>query len=135
LSENSWDFTAPDGVPGFGPMRASDDVRELLAQVGRQGTGVTPASDAESGTFPRSQAADPQRQTASSPGSDELPQGGTHELVKGVEEAETAADGSTGFKSPNIDNKKQDVAAQTASNAKDLSVAPGPRGHGGALPR
>lgn len=24
LSENSWDFTAPDGVPGFGPLSAED---------------------------------------------------------------------------------------------------------------
>jgi len=135
LSENSWDFTAPDGVPGFGPMRASDDVGELLAQVGRQGTGVAPASDAESGSLPRSQAADAQRQAASSPGSDELPQGDTHELVKGVEESETAADGSTGMQSPNIDNKKQDVAARSTSNAKDLSPSIRPRGHGGALPR
>ena len=32
LSENSWDFTAPDGVPGFGSLDA-DQVRRLLAQV------------------------------------------------------------------------------------------------------
>jgi len=32
LSENSWDFTAPDGVPGFGSVTA-EDVRRLLAQL------------------------------------------------------------------------------------------------------
>ena len=32
LSENSWDFTAPDGVPGFGPF-APDAARQLVAQV------------------------------------------------------------------------------------------------------
>jgi hypothetical protein len=32
LSENSWDFTAPDGVPGFGTLTA-DDVRRLLARL------------------------------------------------------------------------------------------------------
>lgn len=31
LSENSWDFTAPDGVPGFGPLSA-DDASRLMAQ-------------------------------------------------------------------------------------------------------
>lgn len=31
LSENSWDFTAPDGVPGFGPLSAEDAGR-LMAQ-------------------------------------------------------------------------------------------------------
>jgi hypothetical protein len=32
LSENSWDFNAPDGVPGFGSVKA-EDLRQLLAQV------------------------------------------------------------------------------------------------------
>jgi hypothetical protein len=33
LAENSWDFTAPDGVPGFGALNETDVMR-LLA--GRQ---------------------------------------------------------------------------------------------------
>jgi hypothetical protein len=32
LSENSWDFTAPDGVPGFGSV-TGEEVRRLLRQV------------------------------------------------------------------------------------------------------
>jgi len=32
LSENSWDFNAPEGVPGFGPF-APDTARKLVAQV------------------------------------------------------------------------------------------------------
>src|ERR1051326_3493234 len=32
LSENSWDFTAPEGVPGFGPF-APGAARELVARV------------------------------------------------------------------------------------------------------
>jgi hypothetical protein len=32
LSENSWDFNAPGGVPGFGPVKA-EDIRQLLAQL------------------------------------------------------------------------------------------------------
>jgi Protein of unknown function (DUF3306) len=32
LSENAWDFTAPGGVPGFGPF-APDAARQLVAQV------------------------------------------------------------------------------------------------------
>src|SRR5207245_615081 len=32
LSENSWDFTAPGGVAGFGPLTA-EDARRLLAQA------------------------------------------------------------------------------------------------------
>ena len=32
LSQNAWDFTAPEGVPGFGPF-APDAARQLVAQV------------------------------------------------------------------------------------------------------
>jgi hypothetical protein len=33
LSENSWDFTAPDQIAGFGPMLPTDNVKEMLAQI------------------------------------------------------------------------------------------------------
>ena len=33
ISENAWDWNVPDGVPGFGPLRATDDVVQLLAQA------------------------------------------------------------------------------------------------------
>jgi Protein of unknown function (DUF3306) len=36
LSENAWDFTAPDGLPGFGPLEMTDELRRQVAQmVGR----------------------------------------------------------------------------------------------------
>jgi hypothetical protein len=33
LAENSWDFTAPEGVPGFGPLKAADDIRRMVAEI------------------------------------------------------------------------------------------------------
>jgi hypothetical protein len=33
LADYAWDWNAPDGVPGFGPMRASDNIAELLSQA------------------------------------------------------------------------------------------------------
>jgi hypothetical protein len=33
LADYAWDWNAPDGVPGFGPLRATDDVVQLLAQA------------------------------------------------------------------------------------------------------
>jgi hypothetical protein len=33
IAENQWDFTAPDSIPGFGPLQAVDDVRRLVADV------------------------------------------------------------------------------------------------------
>jgi hypothetical protein len=34
LAENAWDFTAPDGVPGFGPLDPAD-APQLLKRVGQ----------------------------------------------------------------------------------------------------
>jgi hypothetical protein len=31
LAENAWDFNVPNGAPGFGPIRATDDVRAMVA--------------------------------------------------------------------------------------------------------
>jgi hypothetical protein len=43
LADYAWDWNAPDGVPGFGPLRASDNVAELLAQaIGRLPKKETP---------------------------------------------------------------------------------------------
>src|SRR5207244_692206 len=33
LAETAWDFNKPGGAPGFGPLRAIDDVQRLAAQV------------------------------------------------------------------------------------------------------
>lgn len=33
LSENAWDWNAPEGVPGFGPPGPLDNIGELLAQA------------------------------------------------------------------------------------------------------
>lgn len=33
LSENSWDFTKPNEIAGFGPLDATHDVRQLLAEI------------------------------------------------------------------------------------------------------
>jgi len=33
LSENSWDFTAPDSIEGFGPLVPTDNVKRMLAQL------------------------------------------------------------------------------------------------------
>jgi hypothetical protein len=33
LQENDWDFTKPEGVPGFGPLPADVDIKKLLTQI------------------------------------------------------------------------------------------------------
>lgn len=33
IAENQWDFTDPTSIPGFGPLRETDDVPSLVAQA------------------------------------------------------------------------------------------------------
>jgi hypothetical protein len=33
LAENAWDFTDPNAMPGFGPLEATDDVRQMVEQI------------------------------------------------------------------------------------------------------
>jgi hypothetical protein len=33
MAENQWDFTAPEAMPGFGPLHPLDDVKKMLARV------------------------------------------------------------------------------------------------------
>jgi hypothetical protein len=47
LSENSWDFNAPGGVPGFGSLTA-EDARRLLARVMEEPEASDPARPAAS---------------------------------------------------------------------------------------
>jgi len=53
-AENAWDFNAPGGVPGFGPLRAIDDVQRLAALV----AGVLPPDDAEAAVRGKEEAAE-----------------------------------------------------------------------------
>jgi hypothetical protein len=44
IAENQWDFTDPTAIPGFGPLEATSDLRQLVAQaVGDLPTAPDPA--------------------------------------------------------------------------------------------
>jgi hypothetical protein len=46
LSENSWDFNAPDSMAGFGPLEMTDELRrQIMAMVGRNLAGEAPGKD------------------------------------------------------------------------------------------
>jgi hypothetical protein len=33
LSENAWDFTDPNAMPGFGPLESTEEIRRMIARV------------------------------------------------------------------------------------------------------
>jgi hypothetical protein len=137
LSENAWDFTAPDGVPGFGPLRASDDVRQLLAQVGR----LEPEPGAQSGaaavpsaggrpTVLESQADSTTAQTAGG-----NPPQQAHEVVNNADDAAGIESVPSTGQGGEIASRMNGVAGQNAPEAPQ-SVRPArARPHGRALPK
>ena len=88
LSENAWDFNAPDHVPGFGPVSA-EDVRRLLARSEQPGSASveTPSPAAPAGEASATAAANDERTP------EPEPPRGTNQSV--VAESETNEAGSS----------------------------------------
>jgi hypothetical protein len=64
IAENQWDFTDPASIPGFGPLRETDDVASLMAQaLGtlNQAAAAVSVEEAPLATDPRHSADDERR--------------------------------------------------------------------------
>jgi hypothetical protein len=134
LSENSWDFNAPDAIAGFGPIEMTD---ELRAQVARMlGGGVA-------GEAPNPCPAQAPQETLPSPeGVAELagaapktiPADVGSSAATGEDEGSGTPDGFAGSESLPHRNKT-DVAAQPGAAEVDDNQLSAKRLHGGALPK
>jgi hypothetical protein len=124
LAENQWDFTDPTAMPGFGPLEATDNVRDLVAQaMGKLGEAAEPATEEASGP----EQSSPQTAGAASAPSAErraqvagMPEGNEQHVAAGdsVEECNT-----TVF-----------VASQHVEPPAEEVPTPNRRTHGSALP-
>lgn len=124
LSENAWDFTAPDSMTGFGPLDPAE-VPRLLGQIfgETQTADAPPAASQQIASLSETTGADPQPSDtsgASATGSDGAPgQRGaapSPELVHRENSLEVKSD----------DNRRE--------SEQDNPVGRPRRGHGGALP-
>ena len=98
LSENAWDFNAPEGVPGFGPF-APDAARQLVAQV-------LGDPDPASGEMPSIPAVAQSDHSASGGDSE-------HEVVKAGERGGTQAPPAGGVRTPaEPEARRDDIAMQ-----------------------
>jgi hypothetical protein len=123
LAENSWDFTAPDAIPGFGPLNASpEEIRQLVDQIISRTTELAEAPDTETGQPPKSVAT-----AAPQP---EVPTQSVPPTTKA--QAEAMPDVHKGVQS---DQRPVDVAMQNDASHPDDDPPRPRRSRGGALPR
>jgi hypothetical protein len=121
LSENSWDFTKPESISGFGPLLPIDDVKRMLSRV----LGADDEPQAKELTQPAALRHEDSetKQTLD-----------VQQVATGEEELDTEnsvderADNSTPRCTQN------DLALQQESSAERHVSAPIKRRHGGALP-
>jgi len=139
LAENAWDFTAPQGVPGFGPLRPGEVIPQVLADIRQKDLGLATEPNASSTTavrqksdVPRSRS-EPDVDSAQTAGGN-TPQGNAHEVVKSADGAAGMSTLSSASRGEEVANKNKDVAAQDANNSAEFPAGSRRRAHGGALP-
>lgn len=134
LSENSWDFNAPDSMPGFGPLNA-DEVRQAAARF--FGAPSEPVQETQeqvptqqiSGTGESDGLPPPETQAAApgDPSSDaEENDPETKKPVDWVRQADASA---------NAGQQQADVAMQHQEQSPPDDSMAQPRRHGGAIPK
>lgn len=129
LSENSWDFTAPDSMPGFGPL-STEEVRRLAAQLFDKAN-ESVATNHSTGD----------RNSFNEPASVQRESGNTapHEMRNDVLDTKNC----NAEIRKNCDKEADIVASTNAGTATQIhsrkddierDLVPAPRRHGGALP-
>lgn len=128
LSENSWDFNAPDSIPGFGSLDASE-VKRIAAQffgkadeeaTGQAAAPVQPAPEPTESAGARAQ----ETQTVALADMKTEAEG-----VQTARESDNNAGAVAGAKPI-----QSNAATQYQERADDLDSTPVQRRHGGALP-
>jgi hypothetical protein len=135
LSENSWDFNAPDTIAGFGPLEMTDELRAQIARMlGGGGAGEAPTPAPAQG----------RQELASSPkGSSELADAAPGDMTP-PDVASTAAPrldesaekaGEQARAGPLPHRNEAAAAAQSGPENAGGSQLIAKRPHGGALPK
>lgn len=119
LSENSWDFTSPDAMNGFGPLLPVDDVKTLLARVLKD---ETPGASSAEATALQQASTDTEesRQAGQVPEMD----GGSVQLERDLASHPESL----------VHCTRDDSAPRQTEQTKVPAAAGSKRRHGGALP-
>ena len=118
LSENSWDFTAPDAIPGFGPLSAEDASRAMtqlsgkVKEVAERIAAIEPPQT----KIPQNEPTVPKQTTS-------------HEQDDLEKRPDNIADASN-----SVQRIEEDIATQQKESESNESAMPIRRSHGSALP-
>ena len=138
IAENQWDFTAPETIPGFGPLKAIDDVRRLVADVFGDSSHQAPIEDAQRSdhvaeTPPQPvSAAQESESSSTSEGTREPARVEPPEDGDATQLACTAGPSAVSAEFVQRDNH---AASHNAVEHHESVTASRPRRHGGALPK
>jgi uncharacterized protein DUF3306 len=124
-SENSWDFNAPDGIPGFGPIDPAD-VGRLVAQA----IGAPEAAPAAGNACPPTALA----QADQSPPSESGRTAAAGDEPTAPEQGPRTRDHEAVAPAEITQRTKADVAVQEPPERGEDGMTSPRRSHGGALP-
>jgi uncharacterized protein DUF3306 len=118
LAENQWDFTAPGGAPGFGPLLETEQIRRMVAAIVGSGEPEPPTSGPPASRSSDSETPHPVARAATGPGG-----------KTGALEAPTIAAPANDVEAP---RDKENAAPPEDGDGEESQA---PRRHGGALPQ
>lgn len=130
LSENAWDFTAPDGVPGFGPIGNAEEVQRLLAQL----VGAPTDAAEKSGSEPAEELAQAAATTEESAPGDGIMEEMSRALPPAREEQSGPDQAATNGTTELLQHNKEFAAMQRDDEGVEYEPTHGRRAHGRALP-
>jgi hypothetical protein len=117
ISENSWDFTKSDSMPGFGPLQMTDELRKIVTQMFAH---IAPPE------------ADKTKQDEEN---NILPKAGTAERVAELNPPEKKNIQPSRNFVAQADAQREHIAAQHETGTKKTNDPSPRRGHGSALPK
>jgi hypothetical protein len=132
LAENAWDFTDPSAMPGFGPLEATEEVRQMIARVvGEIGRAAQPAE--ENVASPRAADAESSNNPSAltlGPAAESDCESDAREEKRKQKAAQVLGDEV--LLQSNIENS---ASQNDVTEAQEKPKQFPPRAHGGALPR
>jgi hypothetical protein len=129
LAENQWDFTAPDSMPGFGPIDPEDVKRVLAHMLGSDqsadASAALPGAESDPAQPPAPESATRRDETTAAGVSQDA-------AVAHVTDESASADAE---RDTSQRSKKNDAPQKNGQPDTELSYAELRHGHGSALPR